>query len=190
MILVVAVGALPLVVVVDDDLAVVAADVAVVALGVEFGVLDIVVDELDDLLHRLQIVLHVRDFDVGDAPARRNGLELRFELEFGERVDMLAHVYMVGVGVVTLVRNVLDGAELLLVDAGKAVAQRFRRRAVQSEAETRFLLPFVRRLAHVLHDAHGKFLPFRIRLRDARHQFCHLVQPDIAERQGGIPVEQ
>ena len=190
MVFVVAVGAFPLVVFIDDDLAVIAADVAVVAFGVEFGVLDVIVDEFDDLFHRLQIVLHIGDLDVGDAPARRDGLELRLEREFGEGVDILAHVYMIRIGVIALVGDVFDGAEALFIDAGETVAQRFRRRAVQGEAEAAFALPFVRLFAHMAHDAHGELFPFRVRLRHAHHQLGHLVQADVAQRQGGIAAEQ
>ena len=45
MIFVMAVGALPLVVVIDDDLAVPTADMAIITLGIEFGILDIVIDK-------------------------------------------------------------------------------------------------------------------------------------------------
>ena len=68
-VLVVAHGALPLVVLVDDDLAVVAAHLAVVALGVELGILDVVVDEPHHVPQGLQVVAHVGDLHIGDAAA-------------------------------------------------------------------------------------------------------------------------
>ena len=75
-VLVAAVGALPLVVIIDNDLPVVAADLTVVALGVELGVLDVVVDEADHVLHGLQIVAHVGDLHIGDGAAGGDLLEL------------------------------------------------------------------------------------------------------------------
>lgn len=64
MIFIVAIGALPLIIIVNDNLAVPPADMAIVALGIEFRILNVVVDETYDLLHRFQVVLHVRDLDI------------------------------------------------------------------------------------------------------------------------------
>ena len=122
-VLVVADGALPLVVIVDDDLPVVAAHLTVVALGVELGILDVVIDKADHLFQRLQIVAHVGDLYIGDAPAGGDLLELGLEGELVEGVDVLPHVHMIAISIITLVGYVGYRAEALLVDAGKAVAQ-------------------------------------------------------------------
>lgn len=82
LVLIVADGALPFVVVVYDNFAVEAANVAVIRFGVEFGVLDIVVDKAHDVLHRSKVLAHIGNFDVRDCTARRNFLELAFKLEF------------------------------------------------------------------------------------------------------------
>ena len=108
-ILIAAVGALPLVVVVDDDLPVIAAHLAVVALGVEFGVLDVVIDEADDLLQGLQIVAHIGDLHIGDAAAGGDLLELALKGKLIEGVDVLPHIHVIAVGVVAL--SVTSGME-------------------------------------------------------------------------------
>lgn len=141
-IFVVAVGTFPLIVVVDDDLPVVAADVAIIALGIEFGILDVVVNISDDFFHGFEVVLHIGDLDVGNAAARRDGLELAFEREFGKSVDILAHVHVIGIGIIPLVRHVGYGAEFFLVDARKTVAERFRGRSVQRKSQSRRLFPW------------------------------------------------
>ena len=58
LILIMTLGALPLVVVVDEDLSVKAAHVAVVALGIELGVLNVVVNEANDVLKRVEVVVY------------------------------------------------------------------------------------------------------------------------------------
>ena len=90
-------GALPFVVVVYDNFAVKPAHVAVVAFSVEFGVLDIIVNEFDYVLYRRKVMTHIGYFDVGNGAARRNLLELAFEHEFRECVNILAYVDVVTV---------------------------------------------------------------------------------------------
>ena len=60
---------LPLVIVVDDNLSVIAAYVAVVALGIELGILYILIDILDYLAHSLEIMRHVGYLHVGNTSA-------------------------------------------------------------------------------------------------------------------------
>lgn len=54
----------------DFDFAGIAAFTAVVGFGVELGIHDVVINMLDERHNRLQVVLHVRYFDVGDGSAR------------------------------------------------------------------------------------------------------------------------
>ena len=190
-VLVVADRALPLVVIVDDDLPVEAAHLAIVALGVELGVLDVVIDEAHHFFQRLQVVAHVGDLHIGDAPAGGNLLELGLEGELVEGVDVLPHVHVITVGIITLVGYVGDRAEALLVDAGEAVAQALRRGAVQGKADVGLGLPVVAGLAQAVHHPQGKFGPAGLGVAHAGHQLGHLVQADIAQGDGGVAaVEQ
>ena len=111
----------------DLDLAVPAADLAVVALGVQLGVDDVVVDELHDLQHGVEVLLHVRDLDIADRAAGREVLELRLELELGERVDLFRHVDVVGVRDVVAVRDAGDDPEALLEANQEKLAEEFAR---------------------------------------------------------------
>ena len=82
LVLVMADGALPFVIVVYYDFPVKAAYVAVIALRIEFGILYVVVNVFDDVLNSRKIMAHIRYFHVGYSPARRNLLELTFERKF------------------------------------------------------------------------------------------------------------
>ncbi len=81
LVLVVANGAFPFVVIVYYNFAVETANVAIVALGVEFGVLNVVVNKLHNIGKRGKVVAHIGNFNVRNCSARRNLLELAFELE-------------------------------------------------------------------------------------------------------------
>ena len=81
-ILIAALRTFPLKIIVDLDLAVIAAHLAVVALGVELGILDVVIDKADHLFQRLQIVAHVGDLHIGDGAA---GGDLRGRVRHGRR---------------------------------------------------------------------------------------------------------
>ena len=74
---------------------------------------------------------------------RRRGdfLELAFKLELGECVNILAHVHMIGVGVIALVGNVCHAAEFQLVYSCKPIAQRLCRCAVKGKSNAGFFLP-------------------------------------------------
>ena len=188
---VVAHRALPLEVVVDDDLPVVAAALTVVALGVELGVLDVVVDKLHDLLQSLQVVAHVGDLHIGDAAAGGDLLELALEGELIKGVDVLPHVHVITIGIISLVRYIGDRAEALLVDAGEAVAQALGGGAVEGEADVGLLLPVVAGLAQTGHDLLGKLLAAGLGVADALHELGHLVQANVAQGDGGVAaVEQ
>lgn len=61
-ILVMALGTFPLVVIIDHDLPVIAADHAVVGFGIEFRILDVVVNKLHGSFQGFGVVLHVGGF--------------------------------------------------------------------------------------------------------------------------------
>ncbi len=107
------------------------------------GVLNIIVNKAYNVLHSGQVLAHIWNFNVRNCSARRNFLELAFKLEFGERVDILAYVNVITVGIIAFVGYVLDSAEALFIYSRKAVAKAFRRSAVKPEAKPRFLLPLL-----------------------------------------------
>ena len=163
---------------------------AIVRLGVEFGVLDIVVNKPYDVLHRGEVVAHIGYLYVRDCAARRYLLELAFKLELVEGVDVLAHVYVVRVGVVALVGDVLYGAEALFIYAREAVAERFCGGAVESEAYVGLLLPLLAVVAEAVHyfKREGKALFGSVRF--ASHKFCNFIEAYISERYRGVAAEE
>ena len=104
LILVVADGAFPFVVVVYYNFSVEAANVAIVRFGVKFGVLDIIVYKTHNVFHSRKVLAHIGNFDIRYCSARRNLLELAFESEFCESVDMFTQVYVIAFCVIALVR--------------------------------------------------------------------------------------
>ena len=89
----------------NGDLAVIAAGLAVVGLGVQLCVHDVVVDVLHDLQHRVDVLLHIGHLHIADGAAGRQLLELGLKGQLGEGVDLLANMDVVGVGNVALVGN-------------------------------------------------------------------------------------
>ena len=163
---------------------------AVIALGVEFGILDIVVNVLYHVLHCVEILFHIGNFYIRNRAAGRYLLELAFEGELCKRVDILAHVHVIAVGIIALVRNILDCAVFFLVYAGEAVAKALRGRAVKTEAQARFLLPLLAVLAQGLHNFERELAPFLSGVGNALYKFCNLVQTDIPQRYCGIAVHK
>ena len=145
-ILIVALRALPLVVVIYLDLAVEAADVAVVTLGIELPVRDVVVDVADHRQHGGDVIGHIGNLDVGDHAAGGEVLKLALEVKLLEDTDRLPHVDVVAIGVVALVGDVLYRAETGEVDLGKAIGEALGGRAVESKAEPGLRLPLIHRL--------------------------------------------
>ncbi len=64
LVFIVADGAFPLIIVVDNNFAVEAAHVTIVRLSVKFGILDIVVNEFDNVLYRGKVMAHIGNFHV------------------------------------------------------------------------------------------------------------------------------
>lgn len=191
MILIVANGALPLAFIVDDDLSVKSAHLAVIALGVELSVLDVVVDELDNGLQGFQVLGHIGNLSIGDASAAGDGLELILKTQLGEGVNVLPHINVVAVGVIALVGHIRDIPKPLTVNAGKPVAQRLGRGAVESKPNIGLLLPVVTGLAKPLHYPHGELSSGRVGVTDTLHHLGGLIQANVAQGDGGVAaVEQ
>ena len=176
------------VVLLDLDLAVIAADLAVVGLGVQLGVDDVVVNELHHLQHGLKVVLHIGDLDVADRAAGREVLELRLELELGEGVDRLGDVDMVAVGDIALVGHALDDAEALLQALGKLVGRGLQRRAVEGIVDVLGSLPLLALVVHLLHDGQGERRGGGVGMALAGHVLHALIESGVAEGDGGVAV--
>lgn len=190
-ILVVTDGALPLTIIVDDDFSIKPAHLAVVALGVKLGVLDVVVNELDNSLQGIQVLGHIGNLSVGNASSAGDRLELVFKAQLRERINMLPHINVVAVGVVALVGDIRDITKPLTVNAGKPVAQRLGRGAVESKPNIGLLLPVVTGLAKPLHYPHGELSSGRVGVTDTLHHLGGLIQANVAQGDGGVAaVEQ
>lgn len=113
-----------------------------------------------------------------------------FELEFAESIDMFTDINMIGIGIVSFVRNILDSAEAFLVDAGKPVAQGFSRGSIQRESQSRFSTPLLAGRVEVLHDTHSKFLAFRCRVAASLHGHRAFIKADIPQRQRGVAISK
>ena len=70
-------------------------------------------------------------------------MELALKGELVEGVDLLPHIHVVAVGVVSLVGDVRDGPKAFLVNAGEAVTQALGRGAVEGEADVGLRLPVI-----------------------------------------------
>ena len=94
-ILIVALGTLPLYVLVDLYLSVIAAYMAVIRFRVKLAVLDIVIDKADQFFHGLRIIPEIGNLHIGDGPSQGFILELALKGKFGKGVNRLPHVHMV-----------------------------------------------------------------------------------------------
>ena len=103
------------------DLAVEAAALAVVALGVQFGVNDVLIHILHQLQHRVNVILHIGHFHIGNGAAGRKVLELGLELQLGKGVDLLGNMDMIGIGDVILISDAGDDAKPLLQALGELI---------------------------------------------------------------------
>ena len=184
-----AVGADPdqlAVVFLDADLAVVAAALAVVGLGVQLGVHDVVVDELHDFQNGVDVLLHVGHLDVADGAAGGQLLELGLEGQFGEGVDLLGDMDVVGVGDIALVGDAGHHAESVLEALGKLVGGGLQRGAVEGEVDIVGLSPLIALVVHVLHHLQGEGLGLVIGVGLAGHVLDALVQASVAQGDGGV----
>ena len=189
-----AVRALPdqLVVLVSDDhdLSVVSALLAVVALGVELRVHDVVINVLNDCQDRVDIVRHIRDFDIADRSARRQLLELGFEFQLREGVDLLCDMNMIAVRNIIPVCDLRDLTEALLQALRELIGRGLERCSVKTEGNVRLSSPLRALVIHELHDLQRKILACRICVGYALHILRALTQACVAERDRRIVVEE
>ena len=69
MILIVAIGTFPFILIVNDNLAVKPAHMAIITFGIEFRILDVIIDKLHQFLKRIEIITHIGNFHIGDGAA-------------------------------------------------------------------------------------------------------------------------
>ena len=172
------------------DLTVPAADLAIVALGVQLGVDDVVVDELHYFQNGGDIVLHVGDFHVADGAAGGEVLELGFEFQLVKGVDILCHMDMVGVRDIALVGDAVDDAEAVLQALGELIGGGLQGRAVEGVVDVLSLLPLLALVVHFLHHGEGEGCGGGVRVALAGHILHALIEPGVAERDGGVAVVQ
>ena len=76
---------------------------------------------------------------------------------------------MVGVCIITLVRNIGNTAEPILVNLCKTVTEAFCRCSIETKADAGIFLPGIRSFTQPVHDFAGKFHTFRIGMADTGH---------------------
>ena len=146
-----ALGTFPIAVFVYFNFAIVTAFRAVIGFRIKFRVGNVIVNILHHGENGVDVLIHIGNFHVADAAAGGNFLEFTFEREFVEDINIFSNIHVVAVGVVAFIRNVFDFAESSFVDGSEAIGQRFRRRAVKGEAQTRFFLPAIHSVAQRVH---------------------------------------
>ena len=117
-------------------------------------------------------------------------LELGLEFQLFKGVDLLRHVDVVAVGDIALVRDALNDAEPALEALGELVGGGFQRGAVQGIVDILRLFPLCALVVHLLHNGQGKGSSGGIGMALAGHIFHALVETGVAQRNGGIAVEQ
>ena len=165
----------------DHDLSVISALLAVVALGVELCVHDIVINVLNDCQDRIDIIRHIRNFDIADRSARRQLLELGFELQLRESVDLLCDMNVIAVRNIIPVRDLRDLTEALLQALRELIGRGLERCPVEAEGDVRRSSPLCALVIHELHDLQRKILARRICVGYALHILRALAQACVAE---------
>ena len=138
-------------------------------------------------------MLHVGVFAVTDEAAVRQRRIGRFKVDLVVRIDLLLNVEVKAVGVVAFIGDARHHAELCGVEAAKAVAEVFARRAVKAEAVAGFRFPGVGRGAQTRDnlDPFGAQRGIVIGMaRAAAQRVQGFMQADIAQRQRGAPVAE
>ena len=151
------------------NFSVIAAYLAVITFCVQLSIHNVIINVLHYRQNGINIILHVRNFHIADGAAGRKLLELAFELELGESVDLLRHMDMVAVGDIVLVGDAGDDAEPLLQAGGKLVGGGFQRGAVEGVVDVLGLLPRLAAVVHMLHHAQGKGLCLGVGVALAGH---------------------
>ena len=97
---------------------------------------------------------------------------------------------MIRICIISLIGNILDRTETLLVNLGKPIAKALGRRSIETEADPRLLPPCICGAPQALHQCISKPAALLSGMALPGHQLCHLIQADIAEGNSGISVVQ
>ena len=142
------------------------------------------------VFQRLEVMLDIRVLAVANEPPVGQRRVRRFEIDLIVRVDLLLHVEVEAVGVVTFVGYPFHHAKLGGVETAEAIAQVFARRAVQAKAVAGFFLPQIDSVAQALDDGHA-FLTQRlavVHMLVAVQRIDGFMDTDIAQRNGRAAV--
>ncbi len=144
------------------------------------------------VFQRLEVMLDIRVLAVANEPPIGQRRVRRFEIDLIVRVDLLLHVEVEAVGVVTFVGYPFHHAKLGGVETAEAIAQVFARRAVQAKAVAGFFLPQIDGVAQALDDGHA-FLTQRlavVHMLVAVQRIDGFMDTDIAQRNGRAAVQR
>ncbi len=131
-------------------------------------------------------------FHIADGAARRQALELAFELQLGRTLDLFSDMHMVAIGDIALaVGDALTYAEPLLQALGKLIGGGIPGGC--RTANNRYFsggFPLDALIVHVLHHTQGKGLCGGIGMALAGHIFAAFIQARIAQADGGVAAVQ
>ena len=117
-------------------------------------------------------------------------LELCLKAQFGERIYLLGHMYVVGVGYIALVGHARYHAKAPLQAFGELVGGGLQRRAIERIVDVLGVFPLLAFVVHALHYAQRERCGDGIGVAAAGHVLDALVQARIAQRYCGIAVVQ
>ncbi len=145
---------------------------------------------IPDIFQRFQVVLNVRVFAVAnETPVRQRRIR-RFEIDFVVRVDLLLHVEVEAVGVVTFIGYARHHAELGGIQTAEAVTEVFTWRAVQTKAVAGLVFPLIHGLAQTLHnrDAFSAKLLAVVQVFAAEQRVNGFMDTNVAQRDGRTTI--
>lgn len=139
---------------------------------------------IPDVLQRFQVVLNVRVFAVANEATACQWRVRRFEIDFVVRVNLLLHVEVEAIGVVTFVGHARHHAKFGGIQTAEAVAQVFTWRAVQAKAVTGLVFPLIDRLTQAFNNgnAFGAKLLAIVQVFFAKQRVDGFVNTDVAQR--------
>ena len=129
-ILIVALWTFPLQIIIDNDLSIITTYMTVIGLCIKLRILDIIINKSNHILQCFQIVAHIRNLHIGDRSTGGNLLELALKAELLKSINLFPDIYMIRVGIVSLIRHILDLPKTLLINLSKTVTETFCRSTI------------------------------------------------------------
>ena len=96
------------------DFSIPATHLAVIAFGVKLCIKNGIVNVFDYIHNSVNVVVHIRNFNIADSSSWRKSLEAAFDSYFIEGIDWFCNMYVIRVGDITLISYSLDNTESLL----------------------------------------------------------------------------